>query len=114
MIVEPLRFAFDVECPLEDAFDLWTRRTSMWWPRSHTVTGERGVQVIFEARPGGRIFERTADGHEVEWGEITVWEPPRRLGYIWYIRTNRADAAGLPSRMRRARPARASRPIAIS
>ena len=113
MIVEPLRFAFDVECPLEDAFDLWTRRTSSW-PRSHTVTGERGLQVIFEARPGGRIFERTPDGHEVEWGEITVWEPPRLLGYLWYIRTNRADAAGLPSRMRRARPAPASRPIAIS
>ena len=92
MIVEPLHFAFDVECPLEDAFDLWTRRTSSWWPRSHTVTGERGLQVIFEGRPGGRIFERTPDGHEVEWGEITVWEPPRRLGYLWYIRTDRADA----------------------
>src|SRR5205807_4415237 len=21
-----------------------------------------------------------------------VWEPPRRLGYLWYIRTDRADA----------------------
>ena len=92
MIVEPLRFAFDVECPLEDAFDLWTRRTSSWWPRSHTVTGERGLQVIFEGRPGGRIFERTPAGHEVEWGEITVWEPPRRLRYFWHIATDPANA----------------------
>ena len=31
-------------------------------------------------------------GDEVDWGEITVWEPPRRLGYLWHIRTDRADA----------------------
>ena len=27
-----------------------------------------------------------------EWGEITRWEPPRRLGYLWYLRQDRADA----------------------
>ena len=91
-MIEPLRFAFEVACPLEDAFDLWTRRTSSWWPVSHTVTAEPGLQVVFEGRPGGRIFERTPAGREVEWGEITVWEPPHRLSYLWYIRTDRADA----------------------
>jgi hypothetical protein len=91
-MIEPLRFAFEVACLPEDAFDLWTRRTSSWWPRSHTVTGERGLQVVFEGRAGGRIFERTPAGREVEWGEITVWDPPRRLCYLWYIRTDRADA----------------------
>jgi hypothetical protein len=91
-MIEPLRFAFEVACPREDAFDLWTRRTSSWWPRSHTVTGDRGPQIVLEGRAGGRIFERTAAGREVEWGEITVWDPPRRLCYLWHIRTDRADA----------------------
>jgi hypothetical protein len=31
-------------------------------------------------------------GQEIEWGEITVWEPPRRLGYLWHIATDRASA----------------------
>ena len=91
-MIEPLRMAFEVACPPADAFDLWTRRASSWWPRSHTVTAEPGLQVVFEGRRGGRIFERTPAGREVEWGEITVWEPPRRLCYLWYIRTDRADA----------------------
>lgn len=91
-MIEPLRMAFDVQCPVQHAFDLWTQRPSSWWPVAHTVTAEPGVQVVFEGRPGGRIFERTSSGREVEWGEITVWEPPWRLCYLWHIRTDRADA----------------------
>ena len=41
---------------------------------------------------GGRIYERTADGTEHEWGEVTVWQPPARLAYLWYLGRDRADA----------------------
>ncbi len=100
-MIEPLRMSFDVNCPVDHAFDVWTRRTSTWWPPSHTVTGEQGLQVVFEGRPGGRIFERTVMGREVEWGEVTVWEPPRRLCYLWHIRTDRADATEVEIRFSR-------------
>jgi hypothetical protein len=99
-MIGPLRFAFEVACPLDDAFDLWTRRTSSWWPVSHTVTAEPGLEVVFEGRRGGRIFERTPAGREVEWGEISVWEPPHRLCYLWYIRTDRADATEVEIRFK--------------
>ncbi len=26
------------------------------------------------------------------WGEVTVWEPPRRLAYRWHLGRDRADA----------------------
>ncbi len=89
---EPLQIVFDVECPPERAFELWTRRTSMWWPASHTVSGEPGLEVIVEPGIGGRIFERTSGGQEHDWGEITVWEPPSRLAYRWYLRQSRSEA----------------------
>jgi uncharacterized protein YndB with AHSA1/START domain len=41
---------------------------------------------------GGRIFERTRAGDELEWGEVTAWDPPRRLAYLWHLRSDRADA----------------------
>jgi hypothetical protein len=91
-LIEPLRMAFEVQCPADHAFAVWTARTSSWWPVTHTVTSEPGLEVIFEGRQGGRIFERTAAGLEVEWGEITIWEPPRRIAYLWHIRTDRGDA----------------------
>jgi hypothetical protein len=92
LTVEPLRLSFTVDCPADHAFAVWTGRISTWWPADHTVTGDAGLRVVLEPRVGGRIFERTAAGAEHDWGEVTVWEPPRRLGYRWHLRRDRADA----------------------
>jgi uncharacterized protein YndB with AHSA1/START domain len=91
-MTEPLRLSFDVACDVAHAFSTWTERTSSWWPPSHTVAGELGLQVIFEPVAGGRIFERAADGREADWGRIVAWDPPRRLVYEWHLRQDRADA----------------------
>ena len=48
--------------------------------------------MTFEPRTGGRIFERTPDGVEFDWGEITTWEPPRSLAYLWHIGVDRSLA----------------------
>lgn len=92
MKIEPLRYTIIVGCPVHDAFRIWTEETSTWWPASHTVFGRKGVEVFFEGREGGRIFERSPTGDEAEWGVITLWDPPRRLGYLWRIRTDLASA----------------------
>ena len=47
---------------------------------------------MFEPHVGGRLFERTPAGDEHAWGEITAWEPPQRLGYLWHLREDPADA----------------------
>lgn len=91
-MIEPLRLSFVVDCPVDHAFTVWTAKTSRWWPVSHTVTEAQGLDVIFEGRVGGRIFERTPAGDQVDWGEIIAWEPPRRLGYLWHINADRSDA----------------------
>ena len=57
----------------------------MWWPHDHSVSGDPELTVTFEPRAGGRIFERTSQGTEHDWGEVLVWEPPERLVYLWHI-----------------------------
>lgn len=89
---DPLRLSFEVACAVPRAFELWTAEISRWWPADHTVSGERDADVVLETRPGGRIFERTSSGAEHDWGEVTAWEPPRRLVYLWHLRADRADA----------------------
>ena len=87
----PLRMSFDVACSVGHAFTVWTAGIGTWWPPGHTMTG-RAEEVVLQGGVGGRIYERTADGTEHEWGEITVWEPPERLGYLWHLLRDRADA----------------------
>ena len=90
-MIEPLVLELDLACPQAHAFATWTERFGQWWPTSHTVSGSPSA-VVLEPHVGGRIYERTGDGTEIEWGEITAWEPPRRLAYLWHIRRDRADA----------------------
>jgi hypothetical protein len=91
-VTAPLTMSFDVACSAEHAFTVWTSGIGTWWPPDHTVTGQAGLVIVLQGRVGGRIYERTPDGAEHEWGEVTVWEPPTRLAYLWHLRRDRADA----------------------
>ena len=97
-MIEPIRLSFEVDCPVEHAFEVWTAGIARWWPTDHTVSAEADLMVVLEGRAGGRIFERRANGAEHDWGEVTVWEPPRRLGYTWHLNRDRSDATDVEVR----------------
>ena len=97
-MIEPIRLEFEVPCPADHAFDVWTRRIALWWPKDHTVTAADDLEVFLEPRLGGRIFERLVDGTEHEWGEVTVWEPPARLGYTWHLKRSPTEATDVEIR----------------
>ena len=85
--MEPLTLDFTVGCSPAHAFDGVGRAgRRLWWPHGHSVSGDPGLCVTFEPRPGGRIYERTPAGEEHDWGEVLAWEPPRRLAYLWHLR----------------------------
>lgn len=97
-MIEPIILAFEVDCPVDHAFAVWTSRITVWWPADHTVSGETDLTISLEGRPGGRIFERRASGIEHDWGEVTIWEPPTRLGYTWHLKRDRSDATDVEIR----------------
>ena len=89
-MTEALRFAFDLDCAPDHAFNVWTSRIDTWWPRDHTVGEAVSVQLV--AGVGGRIYERDADGTEHDWGRVTAWDPPRRLAYTWHLGREASEA----------------------
>ena len=81
----PIRQSVRVDCPIDEAFELFTERMTEWWPlESHSTAGQEAEECAFEPRVGGRVFERTQAGEEREWGRILVWEPPRRIEFTWH------------------------------
>jgi uncharacterized protein YndB with AHSA1/START domain len=94
----PLVLSFDVACPADHAFTVWTEKIGTWWPPDHTVSGLRDAVIVMERGVGGRIYERTPEGAEHDWGEITAWEPPHHLAYRWHIGRGRTDATDVEIR----------------
>lgn len=74
-----------VEAPIERAFAVFTAGFASWWPRSHHIGETDLVDAIIEPRPGGRWYERNADGSECDWGHVIAWEPPRRVLLAWQL-----------------------------
>ena len=97
-MIEPIRLQFEVACPVDRAFEVWTDRIATWWPKDHTVSAEDGLVVVLEGRPGGRIFERRTNGLEHDWGVVTIWDPPNRLGYTWHLNRSPTDATDVEVR----------------
>jgi len=95
--VDPLRIDEQVACSPEHAFRTWTEGFGRWWPPSHTVSGDPEA-IVLEPRLDGRIYERTPDGTEVDWGWITAWDPPRGFAYRWHLRRDAADATDVTIR----------------
>ena len=50
-VIEPIRLAFEVACPADHAFEVWTGRIGQWWPADHTVSGEPGLDGRPRAAP---------------------------------------------------------------
>jgi len=97
-MIEPLRVVKELDCSAGHAFRVWTERFATWWPLGHTVSASARTRVVLEPRPGGRIYEVGPDGAEIEWGEVTTWDPPHRFGYLWHLRRDRADATDVDIR----------------
>ena len=80
-----------VHCNLATAFRIWTEQIDLWWPKSHSISGNANTEVIFETKVYGRFFERLPDGTEHDFGRVLVYEPPYRLIYHWYIGSSQQE-----------------------
>ncbi|HUJ51589.1 MAG TPA: SRPBCC domain-containing protein [Bryobacteraceae bacterium] len=81
----PIRQSVHVDCPLEDAFRLFTEKFGEWWPlTSYSSSGDDAESCAIEPWEGGRVLERTRSGEEREWGTVIDWDPPRRVEFTWH------------------------------
>ncbi len=86
----PVVKTIDVRRSAIDAFHIFTDQIAAWWPmethtRAKTAAGERTVNVTIEPRLGGRIYETLHDGRELEWGEVSAYEPGALFAMKWRL-----------------------------
>jgi uncharacterized protein YndB with AHSA1/START domain len=74
-----------VEAPLDRAFRVFTEQFDKIKPREHNMLGVDIAESVFEARPGGRVYDRGVDGSECHWARVLAYEPPDRIVFTWDI-----------------------------
>lgn len=74
-----------VDAPVDRAFAVFTEQMDRIKPREHNLLGVDIEATVFEARVGGRIYDRGTDGSECEWATVLAYEPPERVVFSWNI-----------------------------
>lgn len=89
-MIEPVVKRVRVALGREKAFRLFTGGMGTWWPLdTHSIAADtyegrlNAVELVFEERLGGRIYEKLSDGSEGTWGTVQVWDPPARVVFTW-------------------------------
>jgi uncharacterized protein YndB with AHSA1/START domain len=80
-----VRQSITVAAAPAQAFHVFTADFDSWWPRTHHIGPSPLTKAIIEGRVGGRCYSEQEDGTDCQWGQVLVWEPPRRLVIAWQI-----------------------------
>ena len=76
-----IRKSVEVDAPVETAFRVFTEQAGSWWPLATKSVGQdEAVDLVFEPRAGGRVYERVIAGADVKAGGQVAVRPGARLG----------------------------------
>ena len=74
-----------VETSQEIAFEVFTEKIDLWWPRTHHIGKSPMVELVLEPRLNGRWYSRHEDGTEANVGYILKWDPYALLVLAWQV-----------------------------
>jgi hypothetical protein len=81
----PITHEYVLRCSSQHAFDTYTGRIAEWWDPRYTANADTLKAVTIEPRVGGRVYATHGDIGDDDWGEVTVWEPGRRLVHTFTL-----------------------------
>ena len=82
--IPPVRHSVTVPAGIARAFDIFAAMGA-WWPAGYHMTDDEHADVLVEPRAGGRVYERTTDGTECDWGRVLAYDPPHRIVLAWHL-----------------------------
>jgi uncharacterized protein YndB with AHSA1/START domain len=84
-VADEVRFSIEVAVPLDHAFRVFTEEFDSIKPREHNLLAVDIAETVLEAKPGGQVYDRGADGTICVWGRVLEVQAPHRLVLAWLI-----------------------------
>ena len=76
---EILTRTISLNCGIEHAFDVFTDKIDLWWPRGHRKHRDGALRIA-----GDALIDRGPDGTEWTMADIVEIDPPSFLRLDWY------------------------------
>jgi uncharacterized protein YndB with AHSA1/START domain len=76
---------FVVEASQQTAFEVFTRKMDLWWPRTHHIGTSAMTEMVVEPYLNGRWYSRHTDGSEANVGYVLNYQPYDLLVLAWQI-----------------------------
>jgi uncharacterized protein YndB with AHSA1/START domain len=85
---EILTRTISLNCSVEHAFDVFTDKVDLWWPRGHRKHRDGALRLDRDA-----LIDRSPDGSEWTMATIAEIDPPSLLRLDWYPGSSGAPTA---------------------
>jgi Activator of Hsp90 ATPase homolog 1-like protein len=76
---------YELPVGAERAFETYAGRIGEWWDPRYTANPGTLERITIEPCVGGRVYATHSDLGDDVWGEVTVWEPGRRLVHTFSL-----------------------------
>ena len=76
---ELLTRTISLNCGIEHAFDVFTDKIDLWWPRGHRKHHDGALRL-----DAGALIDRSPDGTEWTMATVAAFDPPSLLRLDWY------------------------------
>ena len=84
MTIGSVRTTVTVAITPDEAFEVFTDEMPAWYRRGAASLGRREGEATMRLEPevGGRVLRTGPDGVDVAIGQVTAWDPGRRLCFV--------------------------------
>lgn len=83
-MIDPIQKSVTVPLPPSQAFDLFTSKIDLWWPKRGFSVGGAKSKLTFPKHKGGEIIETDEAGTAHIWGTIIAFDPGVYVAFTWH------------------------------
>jgi uncharacterized protein YndB with AHSA1/START domain len=78
------RLTLEIAKPHAAVWQAFTDEIHSWWPKDFFAT-ETPQRMVFEVKPGGRLYEDAGDGNGLVWYHVIALDAPHSISLAGFV-----------------------------
>ena len=78
------KLTLEIAKPHRAVWKAFTGDVHLWWPKDFYAT-ESPKRIVFEVKPGGRLYEDAGDGNGLVWYHVIALDAPHSISLAGFV-----------------------------